>query len=127
MKATKFHQIALTRLAEFLDVELIDAPRSGKGHLTLDLRSRVPEKYRGDTWTMDGFVYTGSKKMILARLVIMAMEPPSVGWAMAPEVIREVMRLRDVETDTGLAAHEYQTLKTVTLLHVPRPRTGDRI
>ena len=114
MKATKYHQVALERLAEFLGVTLTPAEESGKGHVTLDVRSRVPAKDHDDEWTMDGFVHTGSKKYILARLVILALDPPTVGWNMTVEEVYGVMLLLDVPNDTGLAAHEWQTLRSVT-------------
>lgn len=122
MRSTKFISIALTRLSEALNVEVTDAPDSGQGHVTLDLRARVPEKYHDDEWTMDGFVYTGSKKYVLANLVIWAMREGSVGWELEPSQVRQIMKLREVSSDYGLAAHEYQTLRSVTLLHAPRPR-----
>lgn len=121
MRKTKYHQIALERLAEALGIDIVDAPESGRGHVTLDLRPRVPEKYHDDEWLMKGFVHTGSKNFVLARLVIAALEPPSVGWDLTVKQVKDIMLLTDC-TDRGLAGHEYQTLRSCTLAWDVPPR-----
>lgn len=115
MKSTKFTCIALDRLCDHLGVEFDACPASGKGHVTMDLSSRLPDKYKDDEWMCDGFRYTGSKKYVLARLVMLAIEEPSVGFAMTKPEVRDAILLRRVESDSGLAGHEWKALTSVTM------------
>lgn len=114
MRSTQYYQIALERLAEHLGVTVEDAPESGKGAVRIDLRSRVPEKHHDDEWTMNGYVYTGGKKYVLARLVMAALMEPTVGWAMSTDEVAEVIKLTEVNgKDRGLKGHEWNALKSV--------------
>ena len=115
MKSTKFTQIALDRLCDHLGVVFEPCPDSGKGHVSLSLAHRLPEKYSDDEWTRDGFRYSGSKKYVLTRLIMMAIEEPSVGWDMTRPQVRDVILLRRVESDSGLMSHEWGALRSVTM------------
>ena len=115
MRTTKYHQIALGRLAASLEVEVLDWPNSGRGHVRVDLSHRVPERYADDEWMKDGFIYTGSKKLVLARLVMAAQDPPSVGFELTREQVKDAIRYRRIDDDTGINAHEFQAIRMVTL------------
>lgn len=113
MRRTKFYQIALTRLAEHLGVEITVHPTK-RGWVVCDLSHRMSEKNRGDEWLASGFHWEGGKKLVLALLVMQALGPPPVGWDMTKEEVADVIRLTRVSgRDRGLKGHQWQTLKSV--------------
>ena len=111
-RITTSYRVALERLADHLDVTLVPANDVGRGFITLDLRDRLSSANREDEWLAGGFIWTGSRKLILAHLVMHAVGPPTVGWDMEESAVADVMRLIMI-TDRGLKAHEYQSIRRV--------------
>ena len=112
MRATKYYQIALERLAEHLKVKIVDYPEK-KGWVTMDLRHRLSKKAQADEWLASGFTWTGGKKKILAHLVIAATDK-DYGWGLTNDEVADLIKLTSVSgNDRGLKGHEWQSLKAV--------------